>query len=228
MYKFNCLLILVTTMVGCRSAPFKVEALSIREPVEVKEPDRRFVRDFEGVLSEGLGARYKKAKSPRFAIVGGYYKLPATKPFGAATIVRSYSYNTSVEIIATKNNQEQAYAIEPISADDADMLSETLNSLLNIGVKMKEISMSDALLIAKAEAEAEKAGKKLTFGMVLPPDVDYLISVYPSRGSRGPVIIGRVIKNDGTLVAFRVVQQYQKNMFGALVASLFEDTINRI
>jgi len=228
MYRFYYVLVMLLALLGCRSAPFKVEQLSTKESAEIKPPDRDLIRDLDGTLSKGLAARYRKAHSPSFALINGYYKLPTTKPFGAATIVRGYSYNTAFEVIAPPNQRAQGYAIEPISADDALMLNKALNSLLDIGVKIKEISMSDALNVAKAESEAEKSGKHVSLGRVLPPNVDYLISVYPSHGSRGPVLIGRVIAKDGRLVAFRVVELHAKNMLSALIISLFEDTINRI
>jgi|SRR5579871_2799447 len=225
-----CILILLNALFGCRSAPFKVEALAVKEPKEIKAPDPQFVHDLAGVLSDGMAARYKKAGSPSFGLIKGYYKLPKTRPYGAATVVKSYSYNTYFEIAMPQGDSDHGYAIEPIGGDEATALDKALNSLLDIGVKMKEISMADALTIAKAESRVDNQQGGSKWGRILPPDVDYLMSIYPSSGPSGPVLIGRVIKKDGTLIAFRVVryQQTTANSLGRLVISLFEDTVNRI
>lgn len=227
MFRIGLLAVLLA-IAGCRSTPFKVERLTITEQKKVLPTDDKRLRDLEGVLSDGMAARYKKAKSPSFGLIHGFYRLPSTKPFGEATIVRSYSYNTNFEAVKVKGS-ERGFAIEPILGDDAVAFNQAINSLLDIGVKIKDISMTDALTIAKAESEAAQKSQSLFLSKVLPPDVDYLMSIYPSVSARGPVLIGRVIKKDGSLVAFRVIyRNASSNLLGGLITSLFEDTISRI
>ena len=228
MLKKLMLLIVLLPLFSCRPTPFKVAQLSKKDVSHVKSADRRLIDDFEGVLNDGLRIRYKRAKSPSFALINGYYHLPSTKPFGSASIVRKFSYQTYYEAVEVKED-EKAYAIEPISGDDAIALSVAVNSLLDIGVKIKEISMSDALAIAQAENVAAKENKVFKPKNTLPPQVDYLISIYHARSVQGPVLIGRVIKADGNLMAFRVLHRgVHADMVSGLITSLFEDTISRI
>jgi hypothetical protein len=217
------------SLVGCRSAPFKVEELALKEKLLIQPAERRLINDFEGVLNDSMASRYKKAKKPSFALIKGYYRLPSTKPFGSVTLVRKFSYRTSYEAIETADGGSD-YSIEPMPGDDAIALNEVLNALLNIGVTIQEISMSDALNIAQAEAAAAKENKILQAKKILPPKVDYLMSIYRASSSQGPVLIGRVIKKDGTLTAFRVIYLggASTNQIGGLITSLFEDTIGRI
>lgn len=212
---------------GCRPAPFKVGAIT-SPPTQVASTDQSQVRNLEATVSASIAARYQQKKSPSFAIINGYYRLPEALPYGAAARVETYSYQTHFEAtVVTPQNSH--YAIVPMSGDDANGLQKAFNSLLDAGVKIKEISMADALAIAKAEQAAASHKDIFRPIKVLAPDVDYLMSIYPSTSPRGPVLIGRVIKKDGTLLAFRVVYRGVNNsMMGTLVISLFEDTIARI
>lgn len=227
MWKVLLLSCLLMSWCGCRSMPFKVEPLSAKKTT-IEQTDQKLLTEFEAVIDAGMGDRYRKKKSPSFGLIQGYYRLPQAKPYGSVSIVRSYSYQTYFEGIEVKKN-EHAYAIESIGGDDALAYNQALNSLLNIGVKIKEIGMADALNIAKAEASAAKSDQIFMPAKLLPPGVDYLISIYPASSKRGPVLIGRVIKKDGTLMAFRTIYRGSGNSpVGGLIISLFEDTIARI
>lgn len=204
-------------ILGCRSAPFKVQSLTVKEPPTVAESEKSELN-----LDEGLASRYKKAKKPSFAIISGFYSLPKTKPFGASGIVQSYSYQLYFEV---GKSEQKPFAVVPMSGDEARARDKAINKLLDIGVKIKDISMSDAVNIAQAESKAEKSGKIFKPSQVLTPDVDYLMSIYPSRSKDGPVLVGRVIRVDGTLLAFRVVEHQEVDR---LIISLFEDTLSRI
>lgn len=222
------LFIAFIVMAGCRPTPFKVQTIAPKEPHTVNAPSQDAMKELDVMLKEGIAARYKKAGSPSFGLINGFYRLPVVKPFGAATVVRGFSYNTYFEA-AEITDQERGYAIEPITGDNAMALNNAVNVLLDNGVKIKDISMTDAINIANAESKAATSGKVFSLSKTLAPDVDYLISVYPSTSVRGPVFIGRVIKKDGTLLAFRVIHRDANSyVLSGLIVSLFEDTVNRI
>lgn len=208
----NFLLVSALFLLGCRSAPFKVGSISPKTTsVSLSEK-----RD----LDAGIAERYKKAKKPSFALISGFYSLPSTKPYGAAGVVDTFSYQLYFEV-----NTPKPYAIEPMAGDDAQGRERALNKLLDAGVKIKEISMSDAQAIAKAENKAQKDKQIFKPNQILSPDVDYLMSIYQANSKEGPLLVGRVIKNDGTLLAFRAVDHGEVDK---LIVSLFEDTISRI
>ncbi len=218
---FCCCTILI--FASCSPTPFRVQSVPPKETAAIADSHE----SFEARIDAALAERYRQKKKPSFALINGYYRLPEAHPYGAATIVRSYSYQTYVEEITVNKKQHQD-AITPMSGDDAQSYADALQALLDAGVVIKEIGMTDALAIAKAEQEALKSDKSLS-NVALPPNVDYLISIYPAQSTRGPILIGRVIKRDGTLMAFRVMHRGGGHYsVGSLITTLFEDTIRRI
>lgn len=222
----SCLFLCI--LFSCRPKPFRVEKLTPKEPPRIEAADPARTESFALRLDDALADRYRAKKSPSFAIINGYYRLPEAKPYGAATIVRSYSYQTYVEGISVSSPSRDA-VITPIAGDDAISLEQAVNALLTLGVVIKEISVTDALAIAKAEQDALSSDTAWVGSTTLPPNVDYLISIYPASSKRGAVMIGRVIKRDGTLMAFRVVYRGDSDKsVGNLIVSLFEDTLSRL
>lgn len=220
---FLCLL---GVLFSCRPAPFRSEKLTVKEAQAIPSADESL--SLKERLDSSFAERYRSKYSPSFALINGYYRLPESKPYGAATVVQSYSYQTYFEGLTVTKTQRD-YAVTPIDGDDAVSKNKAFNELLDAGVKIKEIAMSDALTIAEAEKKADASHKAAFFGTALPPNVDYLISVYPSSSARGPVLIGRVIKRDGTLMAFRVMYRGgNTDLIGSLIMTLVEDTVRRI
>ncbi len=216
------------SLCACRPSPFQVKALSPQKPHQVEGPSSSIRSDFSPEIKADLKKRYQKLNSPSFALINGYYRLPNATPYGSATIVREYSYFGTLEGIKIES-EEQDYAIKPMLGDEALRVHEAINSLLNLGVHIKEMPMTDALALAKAEQEAAGAKKALLFSEHLPPGVDYLISINKSFSERGAVFVGRVVSKEGRLLAFRVIYHGNNQTdLSTLILSLFEDTINRI
>lgn len=222
------LLLLVTSLLlGCPK-PFVVKELSIQSPRTLLAPgaDNATIDNAKKAL---LKKRYQQVHSPSFAIVNAYYRLPEHKPYGALSLTRSYSYMGVIEELKIENGTNDSYAITPIEGDEALSMESALNNLLDIGVHIKELSFSDATMLAKAEQEAQKQEKTLLFSVHLLPKVDYLITFNKTSSERGPVLVGRVLSKVGRLMAFKVVYQphYSRDL-GPFIVGLFEDTINRL
>lgn len=215
---------------ACKPEPFQIRPITDKGPRQIppSDPARSSV-GLDASLKHGLSQRYKKVHSPTFAIIHGFYRLPKASPYGAATVVRGYSYQTYVESVQVES-KDLPFAVTPLAGDEAVALNESLNILLDMGVKIHEISMNDALSIAKAEEQAMKDKKKnILWFKHLGPTVDYLMSIYKSQGPQGPIMVGRVIGKDGRLLAFRVMHHgSSSSMLSKMVLSLFEDTINRL
>lgn len=210
----NLLWLSLLLFFGCRSN-FQVGSLSTKETRVAKSGDVKMN------LSQGIAERYKKVKSPSFALVGGFYSLPVDKPYGASAVVETYSYQLHVEM----SGKDRDFAILPMEGEDAVAKAHAFNTLLDAGVNIKELSMSDAVALAKAEKSAQKNQAIFSPGKTLLPTTDYLMSIDKAQSKEGPLLIGRVIKSDGTLLAFRAVDHGQVDI---LIISLFEDTISRI
>jgi hypothetical protein len=221
------LLPIILLLLSCRPTPFEVRhnpASNIRRI----EKTENIARGLSAAKKEELVLAYKKAKRPSFGIVEGYYSLPESKPFGEATVVKGYAYDSYVESVQLKG-QKKAFAITPLKSDDAVAMNDAINSLIDIGVKIKEVSMSDALALAKDEEQAHGTMHHFTLRKSLPPSVDLLMSINRSSGAQGEVLTGRVITKEGQLLAFRVMQHAASSTsLGSLIISLFEDSIKRI
>lgn len=213
---------------ACKPTPFQVRPITDKGPRQIAQSDQSYNGGFDSALKQGLSLRYKKYHSPTFAIIHGFYRLPKASPYGAAKVVRGYSYQTYLESIQVES-KELPFAVTPLAGDEAVALNESLNTLLDMGVKIHEISMSDALAIAHAEENAMKEKKNLLWSKHMGPSVDYLMSIYKSAGPQGPIMVGRVIGKDGRLLAFRAMHHgTSAAMLSKMVLSLFEDTINRL
>jgi hypothetical protein len=213
---------------ACRPSPYQVKALTPTKPRQIEAPTNQSRNDFDEDKKVSLKKRYQELKSPSFALINGYYRLPNAAPFGSATVVREFSYVATIEALKIES-AEQNYAITPMAGDEAMALHDGLNALLNLGVHVKELSMSDAVALANAESKAANNKSTFIFAKHLPPGVDYLISINKSSSERGPVLVGRVVSKEGRLLAFRVLYHSTHHRdVSALILSLFEDTVNRI
>jgi hypothetical protein len=214
---------------ACKPDPFQIRPITDKGPRQIPPSDQsRSLVGFDASFKHGLTQRYKKVHSPSFAIIHGFYRLPKASPYGAATVVRGYSYQTHLESVHVES-KELPFALTPLDGEEAVALNESLNTLLDMGVKIHEISMNDALSIAHAEEQAMKDKKNILWFKHLGPTVDYLMSIYKSQGPQGPIMVGRVIGKDGRLLAFRVMHHGSSpSMLSKIVLSLFEDTINRL
>ncbi len=222
------ILVLISALfIGCRPSPFVVKELSVQSPRTLKslptnddtiDPSKKML----------LKKRYEQVKKPSFALVNAYYRLPQHKPYGALSLKTSYSYMGVIEELKIEHPSND-YVISPIEGDDALSLNNAFATLLDMGVHIKELSLSDATTLAKAEQEAAKEGKIFALSYRLLPKVDYLMTLNKTTSQRGPVLVGRVLSKDGRLMAFKVVYQPQHGQdLSALILNLFEDTINRI
>lgn len=213
-------------LTACRPTPFKVQTIPAKEPYKVEEPT---ADDASSRLSPRALENYQKAKQPTFALINGYYRLPSSSPVGHVTFVQEYSYVRDFQAVSV-SMKDRDYAIEPISGNDAKAMATAINRVLDAGVKLKQINMSDANTIAKAEQAAAKGSQRFFINQTLLPEVDYLVSVYPATATNGPVLVGRVIKRDGSLIAFRVVDRgsVENNVMTDLLMSLFEDALTRL
>lgn len=201
---------------ACRPSPFQLKPLSLKT-TKIEATYQKASEELDEALKEGLKTRYQKAQRPVFALINGWYRLPSSSPVGRATVVKSFSYRTYFEEVLI-DHPKQDYVISPISGDQALALNQGLNQLLDLGVNIKEIAMADAMALAKAEEKA---------ALILPPQVDYLVSLNKSQSERGMVLVGRVIGKDGRLMAFRVIYQASDTNISGLLLSLFEDTLSR-
>ncbi|HXW60938.1 MAG TPA: hypothetical protein VEK06_05335, partial [Myxococcota bacterium] len=162
------LLVAFLVLVACRPTPFQVKPVPAGEPYRVEKPEGEGAMVLSKEEMSKLKEAYKKAESPTLGLINGYYRLPNAKPFGAAVLVEGYGYGGYIQKIKVEG-AEAPFAITPIEGDDALALNQALNTLLDMGVKFKELSMSDALALAEAEQMAVEKKGSWVVNNYLPP-----------------------------------------------------------
>jgi hypothetical protein len=214
---------------ACNPKPFVIRPISDHGARQIIATETAAEPVYDNANLEKLRASYRRAHSPSFGIIDGFYQLPKARPYGSATMVREYSYYSNLEAIKLEPRQHEEFVIQPLNGDEALALNKALNALLDIGVRFHEISMKDALSIAHAEKAAMKDKKNFLWSEQLGPSVDYLMSIDKAHSAQGPVLVGRVLSKDGRLLAFRVLSQGSSSkMLSAMIMSLFEDTVTRL
>lgn len=213
---------------ACRPTPFQVKPVSPGAAYKVQGLDAEKTQIFSAEEKQQLEDAYKKAGSPVIGLINGYYRLPNAEPFGAATLVEGFGYNAYVKKLELKG-REQPFAITPVEGQEALALNHALNSLLAMNVKIKEISMSDALTLAEAEQQAVEKKGLWALNNYLPPSVDLLLSIYKTHSDRGALLVGRMIAKDGRLLAFKVVDDSEhESAMNTLILSLFKEAVYRL
>jgi hypothetical protein len=210
---------------ACGPKPFLVKPLTIKSPQKI-ELKKQTAFGFESEKSQSLKLRYEALGRPSFALVNGNYRLPSLSPYGAVSLTESAFFGGYSRKLAVEKN-EKDFAIKPIPATEAKELNLALNVLLNMKVKIKELAMTEALLIASAEEKAAATSSIFTLDRQKFPDIDYLMSFFEAQAEEGPILIGRVIGKDGRLFAFRTMP-VARNSLAEMILALFEDSINRL
>jgi hypothetical protein len=219
---------------SCTSNKIRTGALATRpsqapEIIEGREVDQR--TDWK--LGADFSAQYSKAGRPSFALIGGFYQLPESMPYGAIEYEDAFGFGTGMRALRIESIPGRPYAVMPTSPEQTDAMSSVMQKLLDGGVKFSQISMSDAVTIMKAERKAmqESKGKHivLPFNELLPTQVDFLLSVQKGYGVDGPVVVGRSIRtSDGRLFAVRSQVDFGAYALEPLIFDLVNDTVMRL
>ena len=113
-------------LLSCRPTPFEVRHNPISNIKRIEKTENIAPR--LDAAKKGVVLAYKKAKRPSFGIVEGYYSLPESKPFGEASVVKGYAYDSYVESVQLKG-QKKAFAITPLKSDDAVAMNDAIAKL---------------------------------------------------------------------------------------------------
>jgi hypothetical protein len=199
------------------------------EIIEGREVDTR--SDWR--LGPDFGKQYEQAGRPSFAIVGGFYQLPESVPYGAIQFDEAYGFGTGMRSIRVESIPGRPYALIPASPEQTDAISTVMQKFLDGGVKFSQISMSDAVTIMNAEKKALKEpGTRhlaIPFSQLLPTQVDFLVSVQKGYGVEGPVVVGRSVRTkDGRLFAVRSQVDFGPYALEPLIYDLVNDTVMRL
>lgn len=226
MNKLCILFIAALCVCACRPAQFHTGTLTRNtKKVESYGPSSK---EALADLSVRLKHNAKKFSRLTVAFIKGSYRLPDASPIGGVYVQKDRTLFSESEKLALVKSQNEM-ALKELSGDDALATNEGINAVLESGLKVKELSFAEALQVAKAEEGAKKDGHDFVFGKTLLPEVDILVSFFKADSEEGPVLVGRALKNDGTLLSFRVFkQETDSRRVSELLITLVNDALLRI
>lgn len=220
------------------SIPSQASAPAARIPAVGKHKALHITQDNTQLL-QSVQQLNKRANSPTFGLVGGFYQLPVAHPGGALFIEHdmvSKNFTQSQRLVALQEGQ-RPYAILSFDTKQAQSLEAGMQQLLNVGVQFVQMSTADALTVMRAEQQAlqrqpqpnNQTSQPMVWATTLPPNVQFLISVQSGQGVSGPALVGRVIDtSQGKLLALRSRPDVGGNTLGNLVLQLVRDTLQRL
>ena len=149
-----------------------------------------------------LKANNDKAGAPSFAFVKSYYRLPVANPVGSATRITGQVVGMPYDVIQLQTTNQRPWALEPMDVSQMDVLATVLNDLTAAGVRLNEITMSDAMQIVAAEQNAFAANQAFWPNRSLASGSDILLTWQAGKGIAGNVVVGRAVRtSDGALLA---------------------------
>lgn len=217
---------------GCSTGrPIQSGTLRNAEPgAQPESVEQRNVAGQVGAMDHAeLKALNKKAGSPTFGLIMGFYQLPQAMPAGAVSVQQGVVFGQAYSNYKLENLGTKPYAVVPASAEQSEVLSSSMNHLLDAGVRFVEVSTADAAKVMQAEQQVIE-GKAAVFpGRSVPSGVDLLVSIQKGQGASGPVYVGRVIRSgDGRLLALMTQPNAGPYSLSPLIQKMVSDSLKRL
>lgn len=190
---------------------------------------RTVVGQSDELSAASLRQLNEAAHKPSFGLIQGFYQLPVSLPGGAVAISQANVFGQSYQSFYLQNSGEHPYAVEPMSAAQAQVLSTSVNHLLDAGIRLSDVNMADAMKIMQAEQRIIEKKDALLPGRSLPSGVDMLVSIQSGMGATGPVFVGRVIRTrDGQLFALQTWPNAGPYSLEPLIRHIVTDSLKRL
>ncbi|MEI6805608.1 MAG: hypothetical protein WCK49_03765 [Myxococcaceae bacterium] len=217
---------------GCSRKPIQssgtLPATSYQEakPQEIEKHD---VVTTPSASQTQLKAWNQRAGKPTFGLIPAFYQLPVSMPAGAVHIESAQVFGASYQSFMLSNTGPKSYVIEPVSTEQAQVFSKTMNQMLDAGVRFVEVSMADANRVLESEKRVIEKKAAWFPGRQLPSGVDLLISIQRGQGLYGPAFVGRVIQtSNGRLLALATVADAGPMSLEPLLGQLVSDALRRL
>lgn len=171
----------------------------------------------------------QKAGKPTFGLIMGFYQLPGTMPAGHVAISEGYVFGEPYRSFWFQATDAKPYAVLPAAPKQAEVLATSLNKMLDAGIRFKEVSMADAVMVMNVEKKMMLQNKTWFFPRSIAPGVDLLVSIQTGFGEIGPIYVGRVIATiDGRLLALVTWPDVGAYTLQPLVDRLVSDALRRL
>ncbi len=205
-------LIALVVLTKCRastpvSAPIQSRVAAATRTTQVAPvKERKVINSMEDLQSriEGIQLDNEKLGRPTIGLVRAFYSLPVANPIGAARFEQGSILGFPYQRNIVQQSVRRPYAIKGADVFATSIMQDTINALLESGIRLNEISMADANQIMAAERAAIEGGEPIQWNAMVPSGVDYIISVQQGRGIQGPVYLARMVRTlDGALMAVK-------------------------
>lgn len=222
----------VLSLMGCSRKPIQSSGSLPQTSYQSVTPEaieQREVIQNAKFSSQVLKAWNEKAGRPTFGIIPAFYQLPVSMPAGAVRIEQGRIFGASYQSFQLSNAGPKPYAIESVSIEQSQAISNVVNQMLDAGVKLVEVSMADANRVMKAEQQVIEGKTGWFPGRQLPSGVGLLVSIQKGQGLYGPAFVGRVIQSkDGQLLALATQVDAGPLSLEPLLRQLIADALRRL
>ena len=196
----------LSVVLGCAVTP-KAEQGSLPKNSSVEKqikpaatPKHEVKAAIANVDLDILKANNDKTGAPSFAFVKSYYRLPVANPVGSATRITGQVVGMPYDVIQLQTTNQRPWALEPMDVSQMDVLATVFGDLTAAGVRLNEITMSDAMQIVAAEQNAFAANQAFWPNRSLASGSDILLTWQAGKGIAGNVVVGRAVRtSDGAL-----------------------------
>jgi len=192
-------------------------------------PDSTVLEQYTQSVAE-LRKWNEQAQKPSFALIGGFYQLPETRVGPDISFRQGEFFGGGYQSLSIRGRRHERFALTPFDVGSSFGLQAALNQLLDAGVRIKEISMADAMRVMNAENRAAERNVLLLLSQTLPAGADYLISIQQGIAQDiGPVWAGRVVSTkDGQVLAFDSLPSSGQYTIQPLLNKLIGSTLRRL
>lgn len=222
--------LIASVVCSCTARPIKSGTLGPQYKVTAPAvPESTVSADDQGFSVESIRALNEQAGRPTFGIIGGLYQLPTTGSASQVSLSEGQFLGGGYLSLSVSGRSARPISLTPMDVADSFAMQSVLNSFLDAGVKIVEISLADASRVANAEA-SDGNSRLLSFSRTLPSGADYLISM--QRGNAegvGEVWAGRVVSTKtGLLLAFDSVPAFGSYTVQPLLKKLVGSALRRL
>lgn len=232
--KFSLIIcIALVAITACSRKPIQSSGTLPQMPYQQIQPTEIPQRDSASTLTRVSQSDLKnwnqQAGKPTFGLIPAFYQLPVSMPAGAVHIEQAQVFGASYQSFWLSNAGPKPYVILPASVEQTQVFSNTINQMLDMGVRFVEVSMADAHRVLESEKKVLEGNSAWFPGRQLPSGVDLLVSIQAGQGLYGPAFVGRVIASqDGRLLALATQIDAGPLSLQPLLEQLVSDALRRL
>jgi len=164
------------------------------DPIVAAPEKNAKLEDTNETMLGSLKDLNKKAGTPSFAYVRGFYQLPGSEPAGAARIEDGRLFDAPYSSYQLDRLSSDPYEIVPIEERQAAVVKKAIKMVHEANIKLSVIEPSHATKLMEREQKALRDNEVLKLNGLVPASADFLVTVQKGFEGDQPFFVGRVIR----------------------------------